>query len=176
MNLDFGYFATLIGGNKYREYEVYRDDELIAQIVRLAEDFWHQYVLARSCPPVDGSDACSKLLNRLYPEAKSSTVIPLEETSLIETYFDSKRQIKMLESTIAEIENLFKSLLGEHEIGVVGPYKLKWGNRTRNGVDSKRLKESYPEVYGDCMKQTQYRQFSIKQEVKTDESSLADAV
>lgn len=37
--LDWGYFATLIGGNKYREYEVMRDDELIAQLLRLASDF-----------------------------------------------------------------------------------------------------------------------------------------
>lgn len=176
MDLDFGYFATLIGGNKYREYEVYRDDELIAQIVRLAEDFWHCYVLMRQCPPVDGSDACSKLLSRLYPEAKSKAIIQLEETDLIEAYFDKKQQLKILEATITEMENQFKSLLGEHEIGLAGPYKLKWENRTRNGVDSKRLKEIYPEIFEECQKQTHYRQFSIKQEAKSNESTLADAV
>ena len=176
MNLDFGYFATLIGGNKYREYEVYRDDELIAQIVRLAEDFWHQYVQIRHCPPVDGSDACSKLLARLYPKAKNETVLPLEDMDNIETYLSMKQQKKILETAIAEMENRLKSCLGDYEIGIAGSYKLKWENRIRNGVDSKRLKENYPEVYEECLKQTQYRQFSIKQEVKTDESALANAV
>lgn len=176
MNLDFGYFATLIGGNKYREYEVYRDDELIAQIVRLAKDFWHHYVMMRQCPPVDGSDACSKLLSRLYPEAKSAAILPLEEVDDIETYLSLKQQQKILDTTINEMENRFKALLGDHEIGVSGPYKLKWENRTRNSIDSKRLKENYPEVYEECQKQTHYRQFSIKQEAKSDESTLADAV
>ncbi len=176
MNLDFGYFATLIGGNKYREFEVYRDEELIAQIVRLAEDFWHHYVLMRHCPPVDGSDACSKLLSRLYPKAQHATALTLEETDSFTTYLDKKQQLKVLEAAITELENHFKSLLGEHEIGIAGPYKIKWENRTRNGIDSNRLKECYPEVYEACMKQTHYRQFSMKQEVKIDDSSLADAV
>lgn len=176
MNLDFGYFATLIGGNKYREYEVYRDDELIAQIARLAEDFWVHYVLARHCPPVDGSDACSKLLFRLYPEAKSTTILPLQDIDGIELYLDRKQQLKILETTIAAMENQFKSSLGIHEIGVVGPYKLKWENRTRNSIDSNKLKENYPDIYETCLKQTFFRQFSIKQEVESVESRIANAV
>ena len=162
--LDWGYFATLIGGNKYREYEVMRDDELINQLFRLASDFWHHYVLASNCPPVDGSEACTKLLNRLYPEARSSTIIPIDEIRHIDTYLDHKHQLKILEDTIAEIENQFKSLLGSHEIGIVGAYRVKWENRSRTGVDSKKLKELHPSIYEECLKKTHFRQFSIKKE------------
>ncbi|MNW38755.1 YqaJ-like viral recombinase domain protein [compost metagenome] len=176
MNLDFGYFATLIGGNRYREYEVYRDDELITQIVRLAEDFWVHYVQARHCPPADGSDACSKLLSRLYPEAKPAMVLPLQDIADLELYLNHKQQLKILETTIAALENRFKSYLGIHELGIAGPYKLKWENRTRTGIDSSKLKENYPDIYEACLKQTHYRQFSVKQEVEQDESTLANAV
>jgi putative phage-type endonuclease len=162
--LEWGYFATLIGGNKYREFEVYRDDELVGQLLRLTSDFWHQHVLARKCPPVDGSDACSMLLNRLYPEAKISTILPLEETERIETYLDKKQRLKQLEVEATEIENYFKSVLGQYEIGIAGPYKVKWENRSRSGIDSKLLKERYPDVQQECLKQTKFRQFSIKQE------------
>ncbi|WP_427180037.1 hypothetical protein [Paenibacillus sp. TC-CSREp1] len=127
-------------------------------------------------PPVDGSDACSKLLSRLYPKAWHATILPLEETDLFTTYLDKKQQLKVLEAAITELENHFKSLLGEYEIGIADPYKIKWENRTRNGIDSNRLKECYPKVYEACIKQTQYRQFSMKQEVKIDESTFADAV
>lgn len=162
--LDWGYFATLIGGNKYREYEVYRDDELIGQLVRLSSDFWHHYVLEKKCPPVDGSEACKALLNRLYPEGHNSIVLPSEEINCVETYLSLKAQLKQLDEHITRIENHFKSMLGSYEIGSIGKYKLMWVNRSRAGVDSKQLKEHYPTIYEKCMKQTQFRQFSIKQE------------
>lgn len=162
--LDWGYFATLIGGNKYREYEVFRDEELIHQLVRLASDFWHHYVLVRKCPPVDGSEACKTLLNRLYPEGQSSIMLPAEEAEQVDTYLTLKIQLKQLDEQITAIENHLKSKLGHHEIGMVGPYKVKWENRSRTSVDSKLLKEHYPDVYQECTKQTHFRQFSIKQE------------
>lgn len=164
--LDWGYFATLIGGNKYREYEVIRDEELINQLLRLASDFWHHNVVVGKRPPVDSSEACARLLDRLYPHAQSSsTIIPIEEIAQIESYFESKHQLKMLEETISEIKNQLKSILGNHEIGIAGDYKVKWENRSRSGVDSKKLKELHPLVYEDCIKQTNFRQFSIKKEV-----------
>ncbi|MCI3922667.1 YqaJ viral recombinase family protein [Paenibacillus sp. TRM 82003] len=164
--LDWGYFATLIGGNKYREYEVVRDDELINQLLRLASDFWHHFVLVGQCPAMDGSEASTKLLNRLYPKATNLTVIPLEETAIIEAYFDHKQQLKALEQTITEVENRLKTILGDHEVGVSGEFKVKWENRSRTGVDGKQLKELHPEIYQACLKTTQYRQFSIKKEAR----------
>jgi putative phage-type endonuclease len=160
--LEWGYFAALIGGNKYREYEVMRDDNMISQLARLAGDFWHHYVLARSCPPVDGSEACAKLLNRLYPEAKGSTLLPAGEAGRIGTYLDYKQQQRQLEEAITEIENWFKSLLGEHSTGTTDEYLVKWQSRTRTGVDSKLLKDMHPDIYETCSKTTHYRQFSIK--------------
>ncbi|MCM3700330.1 YqaJ viral recombinase family protein [Paenibacillus macerans] len=157
--LEWGYFAALIGGNKYREYEVIRDDNMISQLERLAGDFWHHYVLARCYPPVDGSEACVKLLN---PEAKGCIILPDEETEQIDTYLDYKQQIRVLEETMTEIENRFKSLLGEHAIGTAGGYLVKWQNRNRTGVDSKLLKDLHPDVYETCLKTTHFRQFSIK--------------
>ncbi|SFK76016.1 putative phage-type endonuclease [Paenibacillus sp. 1_12] len=162
--LEWGYFATLIGGNKYREFEVMRDHELIDQLFRLSSDFWHQYVLKGECPPVDGSEACTKLLNRLYPEARSSTTLPLEMTELVENYFSKKHQLKFLEESLTEIENHFKSQLGTFEIGITGMYKVNWENRSRTGVDSKQLKEMHPDIYQECLKQSHFRQFSIKKE------------
>lgn len=162
--LKWGYFATLIGGNKYREYEVMRDEEMINQLFRLASDFWVQHVLARNAPPFDGSDASTTLLHRLHPQAKMTIPIQLEQTDMIELYFDKKRQIQDLEEEVTQIENHIKSILGDHELGIAGNVKVKWENRTRMSVDSKRLKDQYPDIYQECVKQSQYRQFSIKKE------------
>lgn len=162
-DLQWGYFGTLIGGNKYREYPVQRDDELIMQLFRLASDFWHNHVLLENSPPVDGSDASVTLLNQMYPSAKDGEVVELQMTDQIKSYLDKKLLMKDLEEEMKLTENLIKSQLGNHELGASGPYKIKWENRTRNGVDSKKLKEEFPEVYQDCAKQTLFRQFSIKE-------------
>lgn len=160
--LDWGYFATLIGGNKYREYEVKRDDEMIEQMLRIASDFWYNNVSAKVSPPFDGSEASTTLLNTWYPIAKETALLELEAVEIVETYLKKKLLLKTTEEDLAEAENLLKAMLGHHEIGVVGAYKIKWQNRTRSGVDSKQLKEQFPDAHLTCQKQTQFRQFSIK--------------
>jgi predicted phage-related endonuclease len=162
--LDWGYFATLIGGNKYREYEVTRDEELIEQLVRLASGFWHEYVLQNIARPVDDSEACKSLLQRLYPTGKDATTLLPEESEHIETYFVLKEQIKELETALTGVENHFKNLLGSYEVGTVASYMVKWQNRSRTSVDTKQLKELYPDAYAQCLKQTAFRQFSIGKE------------
>jgi len=161
--LDWGYFATLIGGNKYREYEVHRDDDMIEQMLRLAGDFWDNHVLACKCPPVDGSDASTNLLNTWYPRATQTAPIELEGAEMAESYLSMKQQLKSLEEELSEVENHFKSMLGNYEIGSTGDHRIKWENRNRTGVDSKLLKELYPDAHQACLKTTHFRQFSIKE-------------
>jgi predicted phage-related endonuclease len=160
--LEWGYFATLIGGNKYREYEVYRDDELIEQLVRLAIIFWEQHVILRKAPAPDGSDACSILLNQLCPEADKATFIELDMDDQIKNYFSKKKLIKELEAGQNEIVNQIKGLMGDYETAKSGSYLVKWENRSRTSIDSKNLKERYPEIYEAFQKPTSFRHFSIK--------------
>lgn len=160
--LKWGYFATLIGGNKYREYEVYRDDEMIGELERLTGDFWFNHVEQASPPPIDGSEATSSLLSRLYPSGKHDEPISLTGEELIAPYLHLKQVTKELQDEINQIENQFKSQLQEHTIGTIGEYLIKWSNRTRTGIDTKQLKEQFPDIYKQCLKQTYYRQFSLK--------------
>jgi len=160
--LQWGYFATLIGGNKYREYEVLRDEDMIQELVRITEDFWINYVLTGNAPPIDGSDATSQLLSKIYPNASNEEPIPLQGEELIQPYLHLKQVSKEIQEELNLIENHFKSQLAECSIGYISDYQIKWTNRTRIGVDSKLLKEKYPDIYEQCLKQTAYRHFSLK--------------
>jgi len=42
--------AVLIGGNKFREYHIARDDELIGKMGELETKFWNEHVLLRKPP------------------------------------------------------------------------------------------------------------------------------
>jgi len=160
--LQWGYFATLIGGNKYREYEVIRDEVMIQELVRLTEDFWFQYVQAQIAPPIDGSEATTTLLSRMYPSGQYEQPIPLEGSHLIQPYLHLKQVMKELQDELSLIENHFKAQLMEHTTGLIGDYRIKWSNRVRTSVDTKLLKEHYPDIYTQCLKQTEYRQFILK--------------
>ncbi|MGD7668014.1 hypothetical protein [Brevibacillus laterosporus] len=80
-----------------------RDEEIINQLLRLASDFWYHHVLTREAPPVDGSDASTILLSRMYPEATNKLKIQMEQTDIFEKYFEKKQQIKHLEEEVSEI-------------------------------------------------------------------------
>lgn len=160
--LQWGYFATLIGGNKYREYEVYRDDDMIAELERLTSDFWFNHVEQLSPPPIDGSEATSSLLSKLYPAGKHEEPIVLIGEELIAPYLHLKQVTKELQEETNQIENQFKAQLQMHTVGTIGEYTIKWSNRIRTGIDTKLLKEQFPDIYEQCLKQTTYRQFSLK--------------
>jgi putative phage-type endonuclease len=50
-----GYFAVLIGGQKFIWKEIERDDELIEMIFQVEIDFWNNHVLKGEPPALDGS-------------------------------------------------------------------------------------------------------------------------
>lgn len=67
--------AALIGGMEFLWCDVKRDDELIAQLIRLESEFWMQCI-AQTPPPVDGSDETRATLKALYKK-ETGLVVPL---------------------------------------------------------------------------------------------------
>lgn len=162
--VNYGYFAALIGGNKYIQKYVQRDDELIEMLLNIAKDFWENNVLKKIPPIVDGSEASTDLLKSLYPTSEEGTEItlPNETLELIEKREELKDQVKEIETEILDCENKIKDLLKHNEIGVVGDKKVIWKTQSRTSIDSKRLKAENPDVYEKYIKTSSYRKFDIK--------------
>jgi putative phage-type endonuclease len=160
----FGYFAALIGGNKYVQKYVERDEELIEMLSGIAKDFWENNVLTKTPPLVDGTEASSDLLKTLYPDSKPGTemILPEEAAELIEQREELKGQAKELEVQISECENKLKDLLKENEVGICGDKKVTWKTFNRTSVDSKKLKTDQPDIYEKYSKTSSYRKFDIK--------------
>ncbi|HIG0360442.1 YqaJ viral recombinase family protein [Clostridium botulinum] len=160
----FGYFAALIGGNKYIQKYVERDEELIEILKNIAQNFWENNVLTKTPPLIDGSDASTDLLKTLYPNSEAGTEIELpdEALKLIESREDLKGQKKELDSQISECENKLKDLLKENEVGICGERKVTWKTYARTSIDSKKLKYEKPELFKEYSKTSSYRKFDIK--------------
>jgi putative phage-type endonuclease len=159
-----GYFAVLIGGQKFIWKEIERDDELIEMIFQAEIDFWNNHVLKGEPPALDGSSAAEKFLKERYKESEPNKIVQLGASykSKIEEYQSLKETIEQLEQQKKAIENQLKNELKDAESGYVGNYEVQWKPRVSNRVDAKMLKEKFPDIYKQVLKTSTARYFSIK--------------
>lgn len=160
-----GYFAVLIGGQKFIWKEIERDDELIDMIFQAERHFWHEHVEKNIPPALDGSSAAEQYLKERYAKAEPGKTIDLkyEYKSKIEEYLSLKESIKELEEQAKALENEIKNELKEAEYGFVQNYQVSWKPVISNRVDTKLLKSKFPNIYEQVVKPSSYRKFGIKQ-------------
>lgn len=159
------YFAVLIGGNKFVWKEIERDDELIAMIFQAEIEFWNDKVLSGKAPVLDGSSAAEEYLKKRYAEAEGGKVVDLtsDNKTRIQQYLQLKEQINELSLQAKELENQIKHEMKEAEYGFIGNYQTSWKSVSSNRIDSKKLKEQFPDVYEKVTKEVQFRRFGIKE-------------
>lgn len=158
------YIAALIGGQKFVWKEIPRDEELITMIIEAEKDFWENHVLKKAPPALDGSSAAEKYINEKYKKSNSELSVDLksEYSNKIGELLEIKDNIKQLELQAKEIENNIKNELGEAEIGYTPQFEVHWKAVTSNRINSKLLKEEYPEIYERVCKESVSRRFNIK--------------
>ena len=154
LGLEKGAFACLVGGNKFYHYEVFRNDDLIKDIMLPAADkFWNYNVRNLKEPEMQNTD--TEFANTIYSSVEKGTELFLEDdvdNDLANTVFTCKAKIKELEATMEEAQNRLKDRLKDNEIGYTKDYTVKWSPRAQNRVDTDKLKKEYPEVYNKVLK------------------------
>lgn len=164
LDLTYGAFACLVGGNKFYYYEVFRNDELLNEtIIPTVTDFWFNNVQALKEPELQAQD--TEFANTVFAEVVKNSEIALEDeesNSLANTVFECKVKIKELTQIMEEAQNRLKDRLKDKEIGYCRDYTIKWSPRSQKRVDTLMLKTDFPEIYEKCIKQTEFRVFTIK--------------
>lgn len=162
--LSGAYIAVLIGGNHFKWHYIARDEDLIGMLIELEKRFWRN-VETLTPPPMDGSEASSELLSRLYPNANNKTQITLSDDDalpLITQFEEALNEEKAAAERKDEAINKLKALMGENEIGVSGDRIITWKNISSERLDSKVLKVEQPQIYSQYLSRNSYRRFSIK--------------
>ena len=159
-----GYIACLIGGQRFVWKEIERDEDTIKKMIEIAIDFWTNFVEKKISPAPTGEDCDNAMLKQLYPQASPQTFIdlPADYERLIENREKLKSEIEEKEKFLFMIENKIRSKLQANEAGKVGQYIVSWKNQERKNVDSKKLKELFPQVYSDCQRVNNIRVLRIK--------------
>lgn len=161
-NFSRAYVAVLIGGNQFKWYFIERDEDLITMLIKLEKRFWH-HVETRTPPPMDGSEASSELLSRLYPKGNKAKIALSEEAlPLITQFEEASQEEKAAEERKNEAANKLKAFLGENETGSVGDRVVTWKSINSERLNTKLLKDEQPEIYAKYLSSGSYRRFIIK--------------
>lgn len=157
------WYAVLIGGNDFRYKRVERDEEVINHLIEHEKAFWQQHIEKQQPPSLDGSQATSDLLKRMYPNANRQEVaLPSTAEELIVRRSEVAEQIKELQTQQDECDNKLKDLLGEAERGTIHDWTVIWANQSRTSLDTKRIKQEHPDLYKQYCKTSQFRKLTIK--------------
>ena len=165
LGLERGAFACLVGGNKFYHYDVFRNDDLIRDVLLpQAEHFWFENVRKLKEPELQASD--TELVNSLYSDVvkNSEAVFDTDDVNeLAEHIYTLKKQAKATDEELTAAINKFKELLQVTEIGYTKDFIIKWSPRSQERVDTEVLKTKFPEVYAQVKRKTAYRVFTIKE-------------
>lgn len=160
-NADRWYVAALIYGREFKVYILERDEEIIANLIHLEEDFWNNYVQKRVLPEPDGSKMADSVIAEYYKNA-DSVIIPLQGfNEKLKRRQELVGLLDRLETEKKQIEQELKIYLGDAEMAENEQYRVSWKNVLTNRIDSTRLKEEEPEIYKRYQKTSQSRRFQV---------------
>jgi putative phage-type endonuclease len=137
-----------IAGTEPVIYTIHRNDELIAELVRRAEDFWNNHVLTKEPPAVDESESAKEMLNRLYQKADLDMIESDDKLDKLVAALDRQRKFKAVaEENERYLENKIKAIIGDHE-GVRGEWgQITWKRtKDRMDFDKNRFMADNPEL------------------------------
>jgi len=163
-----GYFAVLIGGQKYLEKKIKFDQELFDKQVEAAVNFWNQFIIT-NIPPQAISQDNEETLQQLFPASvPNKLTFEGEDNDLVNGLLLDRagaiEAIKHAEEEIDKIEAEIKQRIGENETAETDQYKIQWKTQQRSSVDTVRLREAG--LYEIYAKTTSCRPFSAKDKNK----------
>ncbi|MED1201978.1 YqaJ viral recombinase family protein [Heyndrickxia acidicola] len=160
-----GYIAVLIGGNHFVWKEIERDEELIQIIFNAEKHFWEYHVIQGHPPELDGSSAAEHYLKEKYDRAEKDKeiILPADFKVYLSNYEKIKTDEKLIKIAKTEIENKIKAELKDAESGLTDSFLVTWKNQSRTSVDTKALKEKFPDIYKEVLKESCFRKFAVKE-------------
>ena len=148
----FADVAVLIGGSDYREYRIERDEEDIASIDRLVDEFWNVNVKGMVAPPISGLSSDSKAVLELNKDPNDGFTYRPDLKNLVEERESIKKAVDGLEERRKQVENTLKAEIGDAKGIETDEKRVTWLRSESSRLDTKALKEMNPEIYENFSK------------------------
>jgi predicted phage-related endonuclease len=118
--MGWGSLAVLIGGQKFRYFDLPRNEDFCRFLIRELSAFWN-LVESRTPPPPDGSHSTRESLHRIFRRESLDLVVglPQESQQWAERLDAVKAQTKLLQDEQRLLENRIKAAMGEASKGLL---------------------------------------------------------
>lgn len=132
------YVPVLIGGQRWRQYTVHYDPELVASLMEIEREFWRR-VEEGNPPPAEADERGARALARLYPQHDDEQEIVAEPGSELEALArqlaDAKAALADAEIRVTAAENAIKERMADAAKVVGDGFSATWKTQTRRTVD-----------------------------------------
>ena len=159
---DAWYIAVLIYGREFKYYKIERDEELIANLIRIEQNFWENHVQKKIMPPPDGSKAADSVIAEYYRQTTGEIIQLNGFDEKLRRRQEIMEVMERMETEKRQIEQEVKMYMGTAEIAENQQYRVSWKEVSASRLDERRLKEEQPQIYEQYRKETASRRFSVK--------------
>jgi putative phage-type endonuclease len=175
---DHLHVATLIGGNDYRQFTIWRRDyeDLIGDL-RMAGSVMWEHVTTRRPPTLTGSEEPGPLLDlyeRLHPEREGYVEIARDgdaQDALAE-YIEAGAKESAGKKAKERAKAKLLAVLGGAEVALRGDsVAFSYDASSREYCDVKRLAERWPDAYADCVEDRPQRRITIPKHIREEHLS-----
>lgn len=156
------YIAVLIYGKEFMFHRIERDEGIITDLIQIEKDFWENNVLGHRLPDPDGSKAADRVIASYFKETDPTPILlPSSFDGELERRQALISSIDEMEREKKQIEQGLKIYMGEAETAENERFRVCWKPVDSSRVDSKKLREEKPEIYGEYQKTIHSRRFTI---------------
>lgn len=129
----FAHIACLIGGQRTIVHRLQRDEQMIADLMAIATEFWG-WVENRQQPPLDGSQATGDLLDRIHATPTEDVVVAdaVEVEGWLQQRAHAKEAKDAADVALTDADNHLKAIAGQAtDVHIRGELAYSW--RPRRG-------------------------------------------
>ncbi|TCB16107.1 YqaJ viral recombinase family protein [Acinetobacter sp. ANC 5045] len=148
--------GVLIGGQKFRTYEIQFDAELFEMLIEQCSQFWHEHVLSDVPPAPTTFD---DVLHRWAKHNPDQSVEADDELAQIITeYKELNSNIKEATTELDQLKLQICTRMEDAEMIIAEEKRLAtYKYQERNSLDSKALKAAHPDIYEQFLKTSSTR-------------------
>lgn len=162
MGYDYMYIAILVIGDDFYWHKIEKNAEFIDGMLEVEIDFWENHVMKEIPPEADESESSLRALQHLYPKDNGTEVWMGNDFDILR-YQELTQTIKNLEKDRDAVKARICEELGENAYGTTDRFSVSWKTQSRTTVDTKYLKENYPEAYEESLKVSESRVLRVKE-------------
>jgi predicted phage-related endonuclease len=160
----FADVAALIGdhGLHYHQIRIMRDEEDIAAVESAVDTFWLDCVQGDKVPLAVAADA--KAVTEVGSPGNDELMpsVSRDLADRIRDYVVAQEEARAAKAKADDLATGIKAALGQYKGCVTDTNKVTLARFERTSIDSKKLKEEYPDVFAECSKTSTSNRFSVK--------------